>query len=65
MVMGAHSHERARKQRSGAKTGQVFEVPAGARVVRRGSTQVAPRTPYEHARPGRGHSLQDTDSGEG
>jgi hypothetical protein len=65
MVMGAHSHGRGRKQRTAAKTGQVFELPAGARVVRRGSTQVEPRTPYEHARPGRGHFLPDTDSGEG
>jgi hypothetical protein len=64
MVMGAHSHERARKQR-GAKAGQVFELPAGARVVRRGSTQVEPRSPHEHARPGRGHSLQEPDSAEG
>jgi hypothetical protein len=65
MVMGAHSHERGRKQRDGAKTGRVFELPAGARVARRGSTRVEQRTPYEHARPGRGHSLQDTESGEG
>jgi hypothetical protein len=65
MVMGAQSHERARKQRGGAKGGRVFELPAGARVVRRGSTQVEARRPDEHARPGRGYSLQDPDSGEG
>ncbi len=62
--MGAHSHERARKQRGGEKTGSVFELPAGARVARRGSTRVEPRMPNEHARPGRGHFLPDTEPGE-
>jgi hypothetical protein len=61
MFMGA----RTRKQRVGEKTGRVFELPAGARVARRGSTRVEPRMPTERPRSGRGHSLHETESDEG
>ncbi len=59
--MGAHHHKHTSKQEK--RSSGVFELPAGARVARRGSTRVEPRVPTEHAHSGRGRS-RGTDSSE-
>jgi hypothetical protein len=59
--MGAHRHKQAKNEK---RNGSVFELPAGARVARRGSTRVEPRAPAEHAYSGRGRSARDEDGSE-
>jgi hypothetical protein len=42
--------------RQDERSSGVFELPAGSRVARRGSTRVEPSTPAEHAWRARGRS---------
>jgi hypothetical protein len=57
-LMSAHRIRRQHTEpsRNDDRSSGVFELPAGARVARRGSTRVEPSTPAEHATPGRGRS---------
>jgi hypothetical protein len=62
-AMSAHRSRRHHKEHSrhDDRTSGVFELPAGARVARRGSTRVEPSTPAEHGARARGRSFRHED----
>jgi hypothetical protein len=59
-VMSAHRIRRkdSDHSRHDDRSSGVFELPAGSRVARRGSTRVEPSTPAEHASRARGRALR-------